>query len=123
MLEEGVLMTERAAAFTAAVVDSVAALAEIDAPTTATLILQHFPEEHLHVVQSLQDTLQLQFNYLQAADQVCGALRALQSWITVYMLDQQLVLLMAWQSLDLPLHSVRDRWTLGCIASFLASLS
>ena len=102
------MKTERAAAFTAAVVDSVAALAEIDAPTTATLILQHFPEEHLRVVQSLQNTLQLQFNYLQAADQVCGALRALQSRITVYMLDQQPLLLMAWQSLDLPLHIVHD---------------
>lgn len=77
MLEEGVMKTVRAAAFTTAVVDSVAALAEIDASTTATLILQRFPKEHRHVVQSLQDTPQLQFSYLQAADQVCGAVRAL----------------------------------------------
>lgn len=71
VLEEGSMSRERATAFKAAVLESIVALAQISASQAATLLLLRFPDSHVPVVQSLQDTPQLQFSYLQAADQVC----------------------------------------------------
>ena len=70
VLEEPPRPPDRAAAFKAAVLASVPALAELGSLETARLVLQHLPTEHPQVVQNLEPTPQLQFRYLQAATQV-----------------------------------------------------
>lgn len=76
VLEEGPMPQERAAVFQAAVMESISPLILTSAPDAATLVLQHFPGSHVTVVQSLQDDPQLQYSYLQAAEQVCEPIKA-----------------------------------------------
>ena len=71
VLEQGQMPANRESAFKAAVLNSISDLTQLSATDAARLVLQHFPDDHAQVVQALKQDSQLQFNYLQAASEVC----------------------------------------------------